>query len=168
MTSLSRFFSKPKLEIGAEMISPQLDIIGKGVTRKWLKVRVTNPGRAIATKCRADLDVIPAKGLKYPSDSKRLMWDDDTEEKNIRIKDSKGEILKVVFRDSDFPIGYIHAMVSTKEAETLPKIRAQDGFEFGAFDVRISVASDDAKASAQKMFRIYTGNDMNDFSIQAI
>lgn len=134
--ALSRFFIKPKLKIEAEVVSNQLDVIKVGITRKWLKIRITNGGGAIATNCRADLDVTHVEGLRHPSDSKRLTWDDGSEENNIRRKDPKGEILKVTFRDSNFPLDYIHAMTCTKEAEEAPSFRAQDGFEFGDYNVK--------------------------------
>jgi hypothetical protein len=165
---LSHFFIKPKLQIGTEIISPQLatDIDGGlgRVTRKWLKIRVVNIGGAIATNCRADLDVTPVVGLKHPRDSKRLIWDDGSEEKNIRRKDPKGEILRVAFYDS-FPIGYVYAMSCTKEAEISPSYRAQDGFESGDFEMIINISTEDGRASIKKTFRLHAGKNMDDFSM---
>lgn len=169
---LSSFFSRPKLRIDREVITPQLQLLGPqdeplGITRKWLKIRITNGG-ALATNCRAELNTLPVQGLKYPTDSKRLIWDDGSEEKSIRAKDLRGELLRVAFFDSYFPIGYVHAMVCTKEAEKSPNSRAQDGFEAGDFDVTIDIRSDDGRAFVSEKFRIHTGKDMNDFSMRAI
>lgn len=114
------------------------------------------------------MNVIPVKGLKHPTDSKRLIWDDGSEEKNIRAKDSRGELLRVAFFDSYFPMDYIHAMVCTKEAERTPNSRAQDGFELGDFDVMIDISSDDGRAFASEKFRIRVAKNMNEFSMQKI
>jgi hypothetical protein len=108
------FFIKPKLSINYDRsdpnnYAPTLELIGpegrpSGIIRKFIKVKVTNHGRAIAHSCRGELRVISGPS-RHPTDTKRLCWDNENNQ-SINIGVNRYEFLHIVFADSNFPAMY--------------------------------------------------------------
>jgi hypothetical protein len=150
-----QFFRKPELLIEFDTddpsFRPSLELIGEagkttGITRHYLKVKVSNHGDVMASRCRAKLKVIGKSSSRSPSDAKFLCWDMEPN-RFIDIGAHDDELLHVVFTQSNFESNHkngeldIYALTSTVESlhDEAKFIRAQDALGLGYFKIEINV-----------------------------
>lgn len=180
-----QFFRKPLLAIefdkdDTNTFTPSLELISTdnrptGIIRYYLKVRVRNIGDAIATRCRAKLNVIRSKpSTRHPSDTKLLCWDSEPS-RFVDIGADDDELLQIVFTDSDFKGKHatggidMYALASTIES-LYPKgnfIRAQDAFGIGEFDIRI-VVRDEGGNYAKAAYKLNIKEPDTPFTLELV
>jgi hypothetical protein len=147
------FFIRPDLFIEVRddepaTFRPELQIPDTKISRQYLKVRVVNRGKGVATDCIAKFRITGWTGnTRHPStDSKILRWDDGSHNKLIYPRGEE-EVLNVIFADSDLQQlaeqahQDIYAFVATNDALNYRMYRAQDGFGQGDFEAEISIRS---------------------------
>ncbi|MPZ07787.1 MAG: hypothetical protein GEU26_15475 [Nitrososphaeraceae archaeon] len=161
------FFIRPKLSIDSNVLTPQVQRIPTNITRQYVRVRVRNIGKGLASGCRARLRLTKWNENSLhidPTDIKNLVWAGGSPEVEIYPNDDVGEVLDVIFSDSDFGTGdKIRAMVSTQQAESNPDISAQDGFGTGEFEVELKVLS--KHGSCKSKFFIEVGRNFENLTM---
>jgi hypothetical protein len=116
---------------------------------------------AAAYNCKAKLAVTEGTSQVRPYDTKRLIWDDNSESVTISPrKDS--ELLHIVFSDSNFGLNQnqIFAMISDSQSEISPSITAQNGLGIGKFTITITVTSEN-RAYIVKRLSLEVDTDRN-------
>ncbi|MGB7955121.1 MAG: hypothetical protein WCF23_14175 [Candidatus Nitrosopolaris sp.] len=146
-----------------------------------------NSGYRILNNCQALLKVnIPenADKMRYPSeDEKILAWGRDVTDLSAKrtIQAQSSEMVHVVFSDSDFDTTPVstratrYACISTIEILTpdikgrnerrANKLRVEDSFSDGTFDIEIMITSDEGSYKRAK-FRVTVDKDYRKLNMQ--
>lgn len=153
-------------------------MLGQKENRRFLKVRIKNKGKELATNCEGELRITkwPASVALPPStDIKKLSWDevpsDSSVQRNIRTK-KEGELLNLIFVDSrlepvtgeEFPI---YAYIATPEALTNMYQRAQDGIRTGDYEAELILTSENG-AYTKTMVSIHVDKGYNSATIKEL
>ncbi len=175
---------KPKLDIvfnqnEPSRYSPQLSFLNEegkdsGVTRRYLKVLITNQGRAVARHCYGTVELLawnPIDVRHAPHDRGpiQLLWDTNNLFEDVPARRGY-RLLHIAFTDSrtNTMEGDYRAFFSTSDGIMKPTVfLAQDSLGQGEFQIRIIVTSEKGDTKTRK-FRIHTSGDWQDCYMEPI
>jgi hypothetical protein len=145
---------------------------------KYIKIRVKNVGRSIATNCRAEVRILIPQNVDsnlYPSKEwKILSWGQQHDLSDLNettfIRPNHEELVHVVFAHPDFP----RMDVNTKNPPTRyasfsmqsrirpggENINIPDSFIAGDFEIEVRITSEQAKTKGRFSIHVET-NHMN-------